>query len=181
MLLFMPLSDAGLLTLGQDFVAGERVTLGVVGTNAIGLHQGLEGSTMMTPVVLHQVAHISLVEVTVETSLNILDFLGHDGIVVILGGLFNELLVKGRLEEGVEVAHETGIEAELVLGEDRLESMEALLANLILLLLLGEGENSLNDRAEGETVDQRHHTALKHKIVKSRVNLRLNRSWPYVS
>jgi hypothetical protein len=128
------LSDAGHLTFRHNFVAGEVVALRVVAADTIGLHKSLKAFVMTSRNILHQVTHVSLAEVTVETSLEILDFLGSAGIVIVAGGLVDKLLVKGRLKEDVEVAHETGIVTELVLGEDGLETVVTLLTNLILLL-----------------------------------------------
>jgi hypothetical protein len=127
-------SDARHLTLRHNFVAGEVIALRVVATDTIRLHQSLEAVVVTSGNVLHQVTHVSLTEVTVETSLEILDFLCSAGVVVVAGGLIDKLLVKGRLKEDVEVAHETGIVTKLVLGEDGLETVVTLLANFVLLL-----------------------------------------------
>jgi hypothetical protein len=127
------LSDAGHLTLGHNFVAREVIALRVVAADTIGFHQSLEALVVTSRNVLHQVTHVSLTEVTVETGLEILDFLGSAGVVIVAGGLVDKLLVKGRLKEDVEVAHETGIVTKLVLLEDGLETMVTFLANFVLL------------------------------------------------
>lgn len=114
--------------------------------------------------ILKQVTHISCVEVTGETSLNILDLLGYEGVVVVLGGLIDELLVQRRLEESVEVAHESGVVAELVLGEQGQQTVVALLADLVLLLDDGEVEHGLNERDKGHTVNQGDHSSLQARV-----------------
>lgn len=111
--------------------------------------------------ILKQVTHIGCIEVAGETGLNILDLLGYEGVVVVLGGLIDELLVQRRLEEGVEVAHESGVVAKLVLGEQGEQTVVALLADLVLLLDGGEVEDGPKERDKGHTVDQGDHSSLQ--------------------
>ena len=104
--------------------------------------------------------HISSVEVAVETSLDIFDFLGYEGIVVVLGGLIDELLVESRLEESIEIAHESGVVAELVFGEVSDQAVVSLLTDLVLLLHGREVEDGPKERDKGHTVDPGDYSSL---------------------
>ena len=104
--------------------------------------------------------HISSVEVAVETSLDIFDFFGYEDVVVVLCGLIDELLVERRLEESIEIAHESGVVAELVLGEESEQAVVALLTDLFMLLHCREVEDGPKERDIGHTVDQGDHSSL---------------------
>jgi len=138
-------SELGLLATGHDFVAGKLVTLGVVGANTVGMAGRLEGLVSVLTLVLEQVADIALVEVGVETGFNIRDFLLGDGVFVVVGGLVNEALVEKSFQENIEVAHEAGVVAELVLREDGHEAVVAFFAHSVGLLNLGESEAELHN------------------------------------
>ena len=72
--------------------------------------------------VLHEILDIVLGELTVETLLHILDFLGFDWVLIVSSGLINKSLVECTLQKKVEVGHESGIVAVLVLCENRVQS-----------------------------------------------------------
>lgn len=146
---------------GQDFVAREIVTLGVVSTNTVGVTGGLEGFVSVFTLVLEQVTDIALVEIGDETGLDIRDFLLGDGVFVVVGGLVDEALVEESFKENVEVAHEAGVVAELVLGEDSHKAVVALFTNLVLLFYLRETEAELDHREVRQTEDHDRNTVAR--------------------
>ena len=73
------------LSLWEDLVAGEGVVLGVVGADTVWVAQGLEGGVVMLLLVLQEVLHISVGEVSNKTGLHVLDF-DRDSLVVVVGG-----------------------------------------------------------------------------------------------
>ena len=76
----------------------------------------------MLLVILQKVLDISHGEVADETVLNILNFLRDNLILVVVGGLGDESLVKDTFKEKIEIRHESGIVTELVLLEDGVKS-----------------------------------------------------------
>ena len=105
----------------MDLVAREVVALWVVGTNSIWVVDDL-GLRSMVTLVLQEVSNIILSELTVETKLHILDFLGNRWIIVIESGLVDESFVQNTLEEKIEVRHESSVVSVLVFHEDGVQS-----------------------------------------------------------
>jgi hypothetical protein len=150
------------LALGQDFVAAERVTLGVVRANAVGLAGALEAVVVVATFVLQGVAHIGVGEVAVETELHILDFSRGDGVIVVGRGLLEEALVKHGLEEELEVAHPSGVVTVLVLGVDGDETEVALVLDGLVLGECRHANGALDDGHAGDGPEETEHTLL-HK------------------
>ena len=160
-LLWCCASDVRHLPLGEDFVARERVRLGVVRGASVGVRGALEGLSVVLVLVVVHVADISVRHVAGQTSLLILDFLGCEHIGVVLGRVFDELLVKHRLKEDVEVAHPPGMVAILVLRVDGQETVPAFLLGGILRLLLAEVGGALDHAEHGQGPEETEHTGLK--------------------
>ena len=114
----------------------------------------------MTSGVLVQVTVIRRSEISGKTSLGILDFLSDESIIVVEGGLINESFVEGSLQKEIEVGHNTGVVSELVLLEDRLESVESFGAHDILRGLDGEARDEFEDGKEGNTPGEGQNTGL---------------------
>lgn len=147
----------------MHLVAGEVVTLGVVGANSIWVVQGL-GSGPVVALVLKQVLDIILSELSVETQLHILDFLGDRGVVVVEGGLINEPLVQHTLEEEIEVRHESCVVSIFVLHEDGVKSEIDL--GLLWVLRFGarEATEELHTSEESDAPDGGHDSNLQQMM-----------------
>ena len=109
---------------------------------------------MLSSSVLVKVAHISLGELTGETGFVILDFEAGELVIVVENGLLNELRVEHTFQENIEVGHESGMVAELVLAEDGDESVVLLVVFSILRGDAGEANGSLKEGEESATVEE---------------------------
>lgn len=136
------------------------VALCVVVANTVGVSHGHEGVVSLGDLILEQVANIALVQVVVETSLHIGDFLLGDRVFVVVGGLVDEALVEEGLEENVEVAHEAGVVAELVLREDSDQAVVTLITNFVRLLNCGKAEGELDNGEVRQAEDHDRNTVL---------------------
>jgi len=139
--------------LGQDLVAGQGVSLGVVGANTVWELQGLVRVMIARALVVDKVGNIGRGEVRRETSLLILDFVSGQFVVVVKHGVVNELLVEDGLEHELEVAHETGVVAVTILSEDRHEAVVLLVLHILRLGLGREADGSLDEGAKGDGVE----------------------------
>ena len=115
-------------------------------------HDQLAGAVLA--LILDKVLDIVFGELSIETLLHILDFLGLDWVIIVGGGLVDELLVKCTLQEKVEVGHESGVVTILILSEDRLQSEIDLLLLLVLFWHGSEAESELSEGNESQTVDE---------------------------
>ena len=109
-----------------------------------------------------QVAYISFGELTSETGFVILNFEASELVIVIENGLLNELRVKHTFKENIEIRHESGMVTELVLREDRDESVVLLVVFSIFGSDGGEANASLEDSEESATVEETKVTSLKN-------------------
>lgn len=155
-------SDDGLLTLGEDFVAGKSIASLVVGAHACGVGNGNEGRVIVVLDVVVQVTDILRSEVRDKTVLSVLDFKSHEGIVVIFDRVVNELIVQSSLKHHLEIGHNTGMVAVLVLGEQGKESQVALLDLGVLHSFGGETKKELNEGAAGHTPEEADNTMLEN-------------------
>jgi hypothetical protein len=109
-----------------------------------------------------QVAYISFRELTSETSFVILNFETGELVIVVENGLLNELRVKHTFKENIEIRHESGMVTELVLAEDRYESVVLLVVFSIFGSNGREADTSLEDGEESATVEETKVTSLKN-------------------
>ena len=109
-----------------------------------------------------QVAYISFGELTSETGFVILNFEASELVIVVENGLLNELRVKHTFKENIEIRHESGMVTELVLREDRDESVVLLVVFSIFGSDGGEANASLEDSEESATVEETKVTSLKN-------------------
>ena len=114
-------------------------------------------------VVFKQILDINLGEVSYQTSLHIFNFLGHNFVLVIVGGFANKSLIEHGLKERVEVAHETSVVTKFVLDELGSESHVTLLSDggIILVSNLGASSNEFNSRECCQTPEEAHNTLLE--------------------
>jgi hypothetical protein len=112
--------------------------------------------------ILVQVAYISFGELTSETGFVILNFEASELVIVVENGLLNELRVEHTFKENIEIRHESGMVTELVLGEDRDESIVLLVVFSIFRGDGGESNASFNEGEESATVEETEVTSLKN-------------------
>jgi len=117
--------------------------------------------------VLVEVTNIGLGEVVDKTVLSVLDFESGEGVVVVLGGVVNELIVEGGLKEHLEVGHDTGLVAVLVLSEKGHKTVVTFVNLGVNLGLGGESESELEDGERGDSPHGRHNTMLYKTRVSS--------------
>ena len=153
-------------------VNGEVVRHGIVRVDSGGITEGGRGRSMRR-LILEEVPDIVFGEFTVETSLHVSDFLGDDGIVVVEGGLLDELLVQHGLEKEIEVGHESSGVTVLVLGEETIQSVVDLGIVGVDSLGRSEAREELEGGEESETVEPARDSNLqevKDSWVKQKVN-----------
>ena len=170
-------SHGGHDTLGMDLVHGEGIGLSVVGADTVGSAEGLEGLGVALVGILGHDAHIILGEVGVETGLNVLDFPGAGGVIVEGSGAVNEFIVEAGLQEHLEVGHESGVEAELVLSEQGHQTGVALLLNLVASGDRGHVGSKLDHGNYGETIQVASHTDLNIESQTAWGNLHRSGTW----
>ncbi len=154
-------SDDGLLTLGHDLVDGEVVGLVVVGAESGGVSHALLGVVVVATLVLEEMLNVGLAEVALETLLHVFDFFGEDGVVVVSGGVVDESFVEDGLEEEIEITHNTGVVAVLILLEDGDQAIVDLSGLLVLFGLLGEAEEEFAHGEEGEAPPGGHNSGTR--------------------
>ena len=90
--------------------------------------------------VFNKMANVSSCKVTVETKLHIFDFFRGESVVIVKCRVVDEFLVEHRLQEKLEITHEAGVVAILVLAENGKQSVVPFLANRVLFGLFREVE-----------------------------------------
>jgi len=145
-------SGGGLGASGMRLVDGEVVRNSIVRSDSAGITEGGRNRGMGR-LVLEQVPDIVFGELTVETSLHVSDFLRDDGIVVVEGGLLDELLVQHGLEKEIEVRHESSGVTILVLGEETVQSVVDLSIVGVDSLNRGEAREELQGGEESDAVE----------------------------
>ena len=116
-------SEGWLGSTWMRFVDGEVVRYLIVGADSAWVAHN-EGWRAVLALVFNEILDIILGELSIETLFHILNFLCLDWVIIIGCGLINKSLVKSRLEEKIEVGHESSIVTILVLCEDRVQSVE---------------------------------------------------------
>ncbi len=141
------------VVLWKDLIAGERVALWIVGGYSVWVAERLEQRVVVWLVVLDQILHISLGEVSNQSILHILNLSGHDLVLVVISRLIDESLVEEGLHEQIELAHESSIVSVLVLLEKGSQLQVSLVTDGVINILWHHSQvvEEFGCRTEGNT------------------------------
>ena len=106
---------------------------------------------MSAILVLEEMLHVGFGEVALETLLHIGDFSREDWVIVVSRGVIDESLVEDCLEEEIEIGHDSGVIAVLILLEDGDKSVVYFLGFLVLFGFRAEAEEEFAHSEESES------------------------------